>query len=300
MFVGDVVHNALDASTNYTWFLHHRNALTVASDLFKRFSLPVHFMWGASLTCLITSRFMSYKSLHRHNPLLQVHTTALDVPVGHKYVSPSFHEKRFTTGNHDYKTVCGDTAVSVARDVNHRLFRTFFDAPPYQAVAVGPWRLLLLNSMLGATWDPLHAQCKPMCVLQLVLLLCTCSCVDACDADGGCCMSLVSAHAPFACTCLCTYCPADVIYLCTYCPADVIYLCTYCPVDVIYLCTYCPVGVITCAILRFCRVPFCIFVVCHWALCCTHQVTARQCRHHLMCTAWRAMERSSLHGWMPS
>lgn len=46
VFVGDVVHNALDASTNYTWFLHHRNALTVASDLFKRFDLPVHFMWG--------------------------------------------------------------------------------------------------------------------------------------------------------------------------------------------------------------------------------------------------------------
>lgn len=65
-------------------------------------------------------------------------------------------------GNHDYKTVCGDTTVSVPRDVNHKLFRTFFDAPPYHAVAVGPWRLLLLNSMLGATWDPLSPHCKPM------------------------------------------------------------------------------------------------------------------------------------------
>lgn len=46
VFVGDVVHNALDASNNYTWFLHNRNALTVASELFQQFTLPVYFMWG--------------------------------------------------------------------------------------------------------------------------------------------------------------------------------------------------------------------------------------------------------------
>lgn len=99
-------------------------------------------------------------------------------------------------GNHDYKTVCGDTTVSVARDVNHKLFRTFFDAPPYHAVVVGPWRLLLLNSMLGYTWEPLHPRCKPMYARVLRWL-----CVERADTHGHSVVCLY-VHAP---VCACCY-----------------------------------------------------------------------------------------------
>lgn len=79
VFVGDVVHNALDASTNYSWFLHHRNALTVASDLFKRFTLPVHFMWGAQKleTILPTSITLPIGALLHTDHPYTIHTTPL-------------------------------------------------------------------------------------------------------------------------------------------------------------------------------------------------------------------------------
>lgn len=50
VFVGDVVHNALDASTDYDWFARHRSGLDVAAELFAGFFMPVHFLWGESVS----------------------------------------------------------------------------------------------------------------------------------------------------------------------------------------------------------------------------------------------------------
>lgn len=66
----------------------------------------------------------------------------------------------FATGNHDYHVVCGDTAASAPRSVSRRLFKRLFGAEEYTAVNAGGWKLLVLNSQLGHTWDADHPGCN--------------------------------------------------------------------------------------------------------------------------------------------
>ena len=58
---------------------------------------------------------------------------------------------------------CGDKEQSTPRGVSLKVFRHFFGADPYYAVDVGGWRLLVLNSQLGHTWDWEHPACNTKC-----------------------------------------------------------------------------------------------------------------------------------------
>ncbi|MGZ5931944.1 MAG: metallophosphoesterase family protein [Rhizomicrobium sp.] len=54
-------------------------------------------------------------------------------------------------GNHDYGV------PEISREMSHRLFKAKFGVEPYHAVDVKGVRFLMLNNMLGATWDPANA-----------------------------------------------------------------------------------------------------------------------------------------------
>ncbi|MEC8192839.1 MAG: metallophosphoesterase [Myxococcota bacterium] len=62
-------------------------------------------------------------------------------------------------GNHDYEVRCGGGDGHHSRDFTHGLFERFFDAPITDAVTIGAWRFVLLNSQLGPTWDASDAAC---------------------------------------------------------------------------------------------------------------------------------------------
>lgn len=51
-------------------------------------------------------------------------------------------------GNHDYDV------PSVPHALTHRLFREKIGREPYYAVRLPGWKVLMLDNMLGATWDP--------------------------------------------------------------------------------------------------------------------------------------------------
>lgn len=110
LFLGDVVHNGLDYSTDLTTLVWGPvNGYHIASSLLSQLQLPTLFGWG----------------------------------------------------NHDYKVTCGDPSRSASRQLSHRLFAHFFaGAQPYGAVDVGGWRVVMLNSLLGHTWDPSHPECN--------------------------------------------------------------------------------------------------------------------------------------------
>mmetsp|Transcript_34780 Transcript_34780/g.77337 ORF Transcript_34780/g.77337 Transcript_34780/m.77337 type:complete len:494 (+) Transcript_34780:69-1550(+) len=67
---------------------------------------------------------------------------------------------QYLWGNHDYKTDCASPDNSVPRNVTARLIDHFFKgAAPYSSTKLGAWRLILLNGMLGETWDPASSWC---------------------------------------------------------------------------------------------------------------------------------------------
>jgi hypothetical protein len=59
-----------------------------------------------------------------------------------------------------WQVKCGEPEASSPRHVSGMVFKHFFDIDPYYAVNVGGWRLLVLNSQLGDTWDALHPACN--------------------------------------------------------------------------------------------------------------------------------------------
>ncbi|GAB4824110.1 hypothetical protein N2152v2_011156 [Parachlorella kessleri] len=58
------------------------------------------------------------------------------------------------------KVQCGNASASAPRELSTRLFRHFFRAAPYTAVDVGGWKIVMLNSVLGHTWDYAHPECN--------------------------------------------------------------------------------------------------------------------------------------------
>jgi len=61
-------------------------------------------------------------------------------------------------GNHDYDIEC-DSGAYVSREFTHGLFHDILATEPYDVVDHKGWRFLLLNSMLGPTWEPGHPLC---------------------------------------------------------------------------------------------------------------------------------------------
>jgi hypothetical protein len=61
---------------------------------------------------------------------------------------------------------CGSAEGSASRKLSAQLFRRFFKAQPYSAVDVGAWKIVMLNSQLGHTWDYSHPECNTRHVLS--------------------------------------------------------------------------------------------------------------------------------------
>lgn len=61
-------------------------------------------------------------------------------------------------GNHDYDVGCdGD---GYGHELAHTLMERFFSTPPYHAVDLGGWRVILGNSQLGPTWTAGDPACE--------------------------------------------------------------------------------------------------------------------------------------------
>jgi 3',5'-cyclic AMP phosphodiesterase CpdA len=102
-----------------------------------------------------------------HNPYYSAdrayydtHETAFqDLRDTLKELKVPFH---MALGNHDYGIDCTDGAM-VSRDFTAGLFRDLLATEPYAVVDHKGWRFVLLDPMLGPTWDPLD----PMCDTEL-------------------------------------------------------------------------------------------------------------------------------------
>ena len=62
-------------------------------------------------------------------------------------------------GNHDYDVDCGASGPD-PRDFTDAVIARVFGQEPYQSVAMGGWRFVLMNSVRGPTWDPADPACS--------------------------------------------------------------------------------------------------------------------------------------------
>lgn len=54
-------------------------------------------------------------------------------------------------GNHDYHFSCSGNGFS--KELSHQLFEHYFGVAPYYSVRLNNWKVLVLNSQLGSSWD---------------------------------------------------------------------------------------------------------------------------------------------------
>ena len=60
-------------------------------------------------------------------------------------------------GNHDYHYRCSGDGHS--KELSHQLFEHYFGVQPYYAVNFDGWKVIVLNSQLGASWDSSSSEC---------------------------------------------------------------------------------------------------------------------------------------------
>ncbi|MEC8379240.1 MAG: metallophosphoesterase [Myxococcota bacterium] len=60
-------------------------------------------------------------------------------------------------GNHDYHYRCNGDGHS--KDLSHQIFAHFFGVEPYYAVDFEGWKVIVLNSQLGSSWDASSPDC---------------------------------------------------------------------------------------------------------------------------------------------
>ena len=60
-------------------------------------------------------------------------------------------------GNHDYHYRCSGDGHS--KELSHQLFQHYFGVEPYYAVRLNGWKILVLNSQMGSSWDASSSDC---------------------------------------------------------------------------------------------------------------------------------------------
>ncbi|KAI7845459.1 hypothetical protein COHA_001009 [Chlorella ohadii] len=69
----------------------------------------------------------------------------------------------YVWGNHDNLVTCGDEQASPSKALVAQVYQRFFSAKPYASRNVGRhWKIVVLNSMYGDTWDAASPQCQSL------------------------------------------------------------------------------------------------------------------------------------------
>ncbi|KAL4448928.1 hypothetical protein ABPG77_007645 [Micractinium sp. CCAP 211/92] len=68
----------------------------------------------------------------------------------------------YVWGNHDNMVACGNPSQSPSKALTAQLYKAFFGARPYDSRDLGSWKIIALNAMHGATWDPNSQHCNPV------------------------------------------------------------------------------------------------------------------------------------------
>lgn len=69
--------------------------------------------------------------------------------------------KIYVWGNHDGLLQCGEPDKSATKDMLKKVYRHYFDAPPYSSTDIlEKWKIISLNSMWGDTWDATSPSCN--------------------------------------------------------------------------------------------------------------------------------------------
>ncbi|KAL4422745.1 hypothetical protein ABPG75_008942 [Micractinium tetrahymenae] len=68
----------------------------------------------------------------------------------------------YVWGNHDNMITCGDPSLTPSKALTAQVYKRFFNAKPYDSRDLGGWKVVALNAMYGATWDPASERCNPV------------------------------------------------------------------------------------------------------------------------------------------